>query len=139
MMGRMPEVPQSTALPLPQDSTAGESSTPGGMVPGNRPIAPLKRGNLIKRFGSKLYHWVALMMVVGAVLGHFWPAAGVALQPVAEGFINLIRMLIPPVILCTVVLGIAGAGGIRKAGRVGAMALVYFEIVSTFALVLGLL
>ena len=60
------------------------------------------------------------------------------MQPVAEGFINLIKMLIPPVILCTVVLGIAGAGSIRKAGRVGAKAMVYFEVVSTFALVLGL-
>ena len=79
------------------------------------------------------------MILVGAVVGHYWPAIGVAMQPVAEGFINLIRMLIPPVILCTVVLGISGAGGVRKAGRVGAKALIYFELVSTFALVLGLL
>ena len=78
------------------------------------------------------------MILVGAVVGHFWPAAGVAMQPVAEGFINLIKMLIPPVILCTVVLGISGAGGVKKAGRVGAKALIYFEVVSTFALVLGL-
>jgi aerobic C4-dicarboxylate transport protein len=92
----------------------------------------------MKRFASKLYNWVALMIVLGAVVGHFWPAAGVAMQPVADGFINLIKMLIAPVILCTVVLGIAGAGSIRKAGRVGGKAIIYFEIVSTFALVLGI-
>jgi aerobic C4-dicarboxylate transport protein len=104
-----------------------------------RPRAPLASFGWLKRFASKLYNWVALMIIVGAVVGHFWPDIGVAMQPVAEGFINLIRMLIPPVILCTVVLGIAGAGGVRKAGRVGIKALIYFEVVSTFALVLGLL
>jgi aerobic C4-dicarboxylate transport protein len=92
-----------------------------------------------RHFASKLYNWVALMMVLGAVLGHFYPAAGIALQPVADGFIGLIKMLIPAVILCTVVLGIAGSGSIKKAGRVGAKAILYFEIVSTFALVIGLL
>ena len=90
------------------------------------------------RFASKLYNWVVLMIVLGALMGHFFPAAGVAMQPVADGFINLIKMLIPAVILCTVVLGIAGAGSIRKAGRVGGKAILYFEVVSTFALVIGL-
>jgi aerobic C4-dicarboxylate transport protein len=90
------------------------------------------------RFASKLYNWVVLMIVLGALMGHFYPAAGVAMQPVADGFINLIKMLIPAVILCTVVLGIAGAGSIRKAGRVGGKAILYFEVVSTFALVIGL-
>lgn len=92
----------------------------------------------VRRFASKLYNWVALMIVLGALLGHFYPAAGVALQPVADGFIGLIKMLIPAVILCTVVLGIAGAGSIKKAGRVGAKAIIYFEVVSTFALIVGL-
>jgi aerobic C4-dicarboxylate transport protein len=92
----------------------------------------------MKRMASKLYNWVALMMVLGALLGHFFPKAGVAMQPVADGFINLIKMLIPAVILCTVVLGIAGSGSIKKAGRVGGKALIYFEVVSTFALVIGL-
>lgn len=96
------------------------------------------RPNWLVRFSSKLYNWVALAIVLGAVLGHFWPSAGVALQPVAEGFINLIKMLIPPVILCTVVLGIAGAGSIRKAGKLGGVAILYFEAVSTLALVIGL-
>ena len=99
-----------------------------------KPVSP----NIIMRFASKLYNWVVLMIVLGALMGHFYPAAGVAMQPVADGFINLIKMLIPPVILCTVVLGIAGAGSIRKAGRVGGKAILYFEVVSTFALVIGL-
>ena len=60
------------------------------------------------------------------------------MQPVAEGFINLIKMLIPGVILCTVVLGIAGSGSLKKAGKVGGKALIYFEVVSSFALVIGL-
>ena len=93
---------------------------------------------MLKRFSTKLYNWVALMMLLGALLGHFWPAGGVAMQPVAEGFINLIKMLIPGVILCTVVLGIAGSGSLKKAGKVGGKALLYFEIVSTFALGIGL-
>jgi len=92
----------------------------------------------MKRFASRLYNWVALMMVLGALMGHFFPKAGVAMQPVAEGFIALIKMLIPAVILCTVVLGIAGSGSLKKAGRVGGKALIYFEVVSTFALAIGL-
>ena len=133
----MPEVMESADhsfapnKPGTPDSASSEPSVPEKKGPARGP-------GFLKGFASKLYNWVALMIVLGAVMGHFWPAAGVAMQPVAEGFINLIKMLIPPVILCTVVLGIAGAGGIRKAGRVGAKALVYFEVVSTFALVLGL-
>jgi aerobic C4-dicarboxylate transport protein len=93
---------------------------------------------MFKRTFSKLYNWVALMIILGAVLGHFYPIVAVKMQPLADGFINLIKMLIPPVILCSVVLGIAGSGSIKKAGRVGGKALLYFEIVSTFALVIGL-
>jgi aerobic C4-dicarboxylate transport protein len=93
---------------------------------------------MVKRFASKLYNWVAVMMVLGALLGHFFPKAGVAMQPVAEGFIGLIKMLIPAIIFCTVVLGIAGSGSLKKAGRVGGKAILYFEVVSTFALFIGL-
>ena len=93
---------------------------------------------MFKRAASKLYNWVAVMIVLGAMLGHFYPAVAVKMQPLADGFINLIKMLIPPVILCSVVLGIAGSGSIKKAGRVGGKAILYFEIVSTLALVVGL-
>ena len=94
---------------------------------------------MIKRAAGKLYNWVALMIILGAILGHFYPVVAVKMQPLADGFIGLIKMLIPPVILCSVVLGIAGSGSIKKAGRVGGKALLYFEVVSTFALVIGLL
>ena len=93
---------------------------------------------MIKRAATKLYNWVAFMIIIGALLGHFYPAVAVKMQPLADGFISLIKMLIPPVILCSVVLGIAGSGSIKKAGRVGGKALLYFEVVSTLALVVGL-
>jgi len=113
------------------------------LTSGGEERAQVASGNGVVRWtksaASKLYNWVALMIVVGAFIGHFFPKTGVAMQPIADGFINLIKMLIPAVILCTVVLGIAGAGSIKKAGRVGGKAILYFEIVSTFALVLGLI
>jgi aerobic C4-dicarboxylate transport protein len=93
---------------------------------------------MFKKAATKLYNWVALMIILGALLGHFYPVVAVKMQPLADGFINLIKMLIPPVILCSVVLGIAGSGSIKKAGRVGGKALLYFEVVSTLALVVGL-
>jgi aerobic C4-dicarboxylate transport protein len=94
---------------------------------------------MLKRAATKLYNWVALMIILGALLGHFFPVVAVKMQPLADGFINLIKMLIPPVILCSVVLGIAGSGSIKKAGRVGGKAILYFEVVSTLALVIGLI
>jgi aerobic C4-dicarboxylate transport protein len=93
---------------------------------------------MLKRAATKLYNWVALMIILGALLGHFFPIVAVKMQPLADGFIGLIKMLIPPVILCSVVLGIAGSGSIKKAGRVGGKAILYFEVVSTMALVVGL-
>jgi aerobic C4-dicarboxylate transport protein len=77
-------------------------------------------------------------IVCGALIGYFWPAGGVALKPFGDGFIALIKMLIAPVIFLTVVLGIATGAHARQVGRVALKALVYFEVVSTFALVIGL-
>ena len=62
-----------------------------------------------------------------------------ALKPLGDGFIALVKMLIAPVVFCTVVLGITGAGNMKKAGRVGGKALLYFEVVSTLALIIGLM
>ncbi len=136
-MAQLTENPDQHSLPVAlRGGDAPEPGTPASTQATGLPSEPT---GWLRRAASKLYNWVILMILVGAVVGHYWPAIGVAMQPVAEGFINLIRMLIPPVILCTVVLGISGAGGVRKAGRVGAKALIYFELVSTFALVLGLL
>jgi len=86
----------------------------------------------------RLYLWVLAAILAGGVLGHLSPSTGVALKPLGDGFIALVKMLIAPVIFCTVVLGIAGAGEMRKVGRVGIKALLYFEVVSTLALAIGL-
>ena len=94
---------------------------------------------MTKRPHHHLYFWVILAIITGAVIGAWFPAAGVSLKPLGDAFIALIKMLIGPVIFCTVTLGIAGAGDMRKVGRVGFKALVYFEVVSTLALAIGLL
>ncbi len=89
--------------------------------------------------GSRLYLWVLAAIIAGATLGHYAPDIAVHLKPLGDGFISLIKMLIAPVIFLTVVLGVAGAADAKKVGRVGAKALLYFEIVSTIALAIGLL
>ena len=86
-----------------------------------------------------LYVQVLIAIVIGALIGHFAPDTGVALKPLGDGFIRLIKMLIAPIIFCTVVMGIAGMDNLRQVSRVGLLALGYFEIVTTLALVLGLL
>src|SRR5689334_20130125 len=93
----------------------------------------------MKRLTSHLYFWVLLAIVAGGTLGYLNPPMGVALKPFGDGFIALVKMLISPVIFCTVVLGIAGAGDMKKVGRVGGKALIYFEVVSTIALFIGLI
>ncbi len=92
----------------------------------------------MRRLTGHLYFWVLLAILAGGALGVADPATAVRLKPLGDGFISLVKMLISPIIFCTVVLGIAGAGDMKKVGRVGAKALIYFEIVSTFALVIGL-
>lgn len=78
------------------------------------------------------------MIVIGGLIGAFDPKLGVALQPLADGFIKLIKMLLAPIIFGTVVIGIAKLGSIREVGRIGFKALVYFEVLSTLALIIGL-
>ena len=72
-------------------------------------------------------------------MGFVNPGAAVKLKPVGDGFIALVKMLITPIIFCTVVLGIANAGDMKKVGRVGGKTLIYFEVVSTMALIIGLI
>lgn len=91
-----------------------------------------------KIFGH-LYVWVLFGILLGAAVGFQFPELGESLRPLGEGFIALIKMLIGPIIFCTVVTGIAGAGDIKKVGRIGVKALIYFEVVSTFALAIGLI
>src|ERR687891_2666357 len=92
----------------------------------------------MKRLTGHLYFWVLVAILAGGLLGYVDPAAGVRLKPLGDGFIALVKMLIGPIIFCTVVLGVAGAGDMKKVGRVGGKALLYFEVVSTIALVIGL-
>jgi aerobic C4-dicarboxylate transport protein len=91
-----------------------------------------------KPITSHLYFWVLLAIVAGGVFGYLDPAHAVMLKPLGDGFIALVKMLIGPVIFCTVVLGIAGAGDMRKVGRVGGKALLYFETISNLSLLIGL-
>ncbi len=93
----------------------------------------------MKKMTSHLYFWVLMAILAGGTLGFLAPATAVTLKPLGDGFISLVKMLISPVIFCTVVLGIAGAGDMKKVGRVGGKALLYFEVVSTLALCIGLL
>ena len=85
-----------------------------------------------------LYFQVIVAIVIGVVLGHFWPETGAAMKPLGDGFIKLIKMIIAPIIFCTVVVGIAGMEDMKKVGKTGGLALLYFEIVSSLALVVGL-
>ncbi len=85
-----------------------------------------------------LYVQVLIAIVLGVLVGAVWPAIGVTLKPLGDGFVALIRMLIAPIIFCTVASGIAHMSDLKRFGRVGAKALIYFEAVSTLALLLGL-
>ena len=86
-----------------------------------------------------LYGQVLIATIAGIVVGHFWPAAGVAAKPLGDAFIKLVRMIVAPIIFCTVVGGIAGASDSKIVGKAGIVALLYFEVVTTLALVIGLL
>jgi aerobic C4-dicarboxylate transport protein len=88
---------------------------------------------------ASLYAQVLVAIAIGVLLGHFWPHTGEAMKPLGDGFIKLIRMLIAPIIFCTVVLGIAGMEDMKKVGKTGALALLYFEAMSTAALIIGLI
>src|SRR5689334_12876047 len=85
-----------------------------------------------------LYAQVLTAVVVGVLLGHFYPALGAEMKPLGDGFIKLIKMMIAPIIFCTVVIGIAGMEDMKKVGKTGGLALLYFEVVSTIALIVGL-
>ena len=87
---------------------------------------------------KSLYFQVITAIVIGVLLGHFYPATGEAMKPLGDGFIKLIKMIIAPIIFCTVVVGIAGMEDMKKVGKTGGLALLYFEVVSTVALIVGL-
>ena len=88
---------------------------------------------------KSLYFQVIVAIVIGILIGHFYPDTGKALKPLGDGFIKLIKMVIAPIIFCTVVSGIAGMQNMKSVGKTGGYALLYFEIVSTIALLIGLI
>ncbi|MBK9079031.1 MAG: dicarboxylate/amino acid:cation symporter [Hyphomicrobium sp.] len=92
-----------------------------------------------KPFYAHLYVQVLIAIAAGVAVGHFYPSTGEALKPLGDGFIKLIKMVIAPVIFVTVVHGIASMRDVKKVGRVGAKALIYFEVVTTIALAIGLI
>jgi aerobic C4-dicarboxylate transport protein len=93
----------------------------------------------MQSYRKNLYIWVLLGTLAGVAVGHFAPEIGTNLKPFGDAFISILKMLIAPIIFCTVALGVSGAGDMKKVGRVGGKALLYFEIVSTIALGIGLL
>ncbi|RIZ70837.1 MAG: dicarboxylate/amino acid:cation symporter [Methylococcales bacterium] len=93
----------------------------------------------MKKRWPHLYVQVLIAITIGILLGHFYPETATTMKPLGDGFIKLIKMMIAPIIFCTVVTGIAGMQAMDKVGRVGIKALLYFEVVSTLALIIGLI
>ncbi|MBS1174186.1 MAG: dicarboxylate/amino acid:cation symporter [Burkholderiaceae bacterium] len=93
--------------------------------------------NQPKPWYKVLYVQVLIAIALGILIGHFWPRFGISLEPLGKGFINLIKMVITPIIFCTIVAGIANMRDLKQMGRVGLKALIYFEVVSTLALIVG--
>ena len=106
------------------------NSTPNDSARNNKKkVHPLLRN---------LTFWVLIAIIVGIFLGHYFPAKGVQMEIVGKTFVDLIKLFIAPIIFLTIVLGISGMGDLKKVGRIGAKALLYFEIVSTLALAIGI-
>ena len=92
----------------------------------------------MKKLFTNLTFWVLAAIFAGALLGHFAPSIAVQMQPLGKYFIELVKLFIYPIIFLTISLGISGMGNLKKVGRVGGKALLYFEIVTTFALLVGI-
>ena len=89
-------------------------------------------------FYQSLFGQVLIATIAGILFGYAWPETAVKLRPLGDAFVNLIRMIVGPLVLCTVVVGIAGVGDVKALGKAGVLTIVYFEIVSTIALLIGL-
>lgn len=93
---------------------------------------------MFKKLITNLTFWVLLAITSGALLGHLSPALGVKMQPLGKYFIEVVKVFINPIIFLTISLGISGMNDLKKVGRVGGKAILYFEIVTTFALLIGI-
>ena len=94
--------------------------------------------HLMPKLFKSLYFQVIIAILIGIALGHFYPSFAIQLKPLGDGFIRLIKMMIAPIIFCTIVTGIAGMQNTKKVGRVGLKSILYFEVVTTLALIIGL-
>ena len=92
-----------------------------------------------KSFFKSLHFQVFASIVIGVLIGYLYPSFGESMKPLGDGFIKLIKMIIGPIIFCTIVCGIAGMGDMKKVGRVGGKALLYFEVVTSFAFLFGII
>ena len=92
-----------------------------------------------KAIFKSLYFQVLVAIAIGVGLGHFYPSVGADMKPLGDAFIKLIKMIIAPIIFCTIVVGIAGMEDMKKVGKTGGYAVLYFEVVSTNALIIGLI
>ena len=137
----------SAGLDLQASQTTNPSSAGGFAIEVSWAMADLCHTGRLRNFAmttrqpiyKSLYFQVIVAIVIGILLGHFYPDTGVALKPLGDGFIKLIKMVIAPIIFCTVVSGIAGMQSMKSVGKTGGYALLYFEIVSTIALLIGLI
>jgi aerobic C4-dicarboxylate transport protein len=93
---------------------------------------------MLMKFLKSLYAQVIIAIIIGVLLGTFYPAFAVKFKPLGDGFIKLVKMMISPIIFCTIISGIANMQDTRKLGRVGIKAVIYFELVTTLALIIGL-
>src|SRR6266850_3552464 len=100
--------------------------------------AAMQKRSTPKPLYTHLYFQVLLAIAIGVTLGHFFPGLAVKMKPFGDAFIKLIKMMIAPIIFTTVVVGIAKIGNLREVGRLGLKSIIYFELVSTLALVIGL-
>jgi proton glutamate symport protein len=91
-----------------------------------------------KRRRIDLTTQIFIGLLIGIVVGHFWPSFGVAVKPLADAFLRMIKMIIAPLLFATLVVGIAGTGDLKAMGRIGVKAIIYFEVATTIALFLGL-
>ncbi|WP_282700008.1 cation:dicarboxylase symporter family transporter [Streptomyces sp. CC219B] len=105
-------------------------------MPPSAPSLPRRVARLLR---TSLFAQVACALVLGIVVGRLWPGFGADLQPLGDGFIRLIKTIISPLVFCVVVVGIAKAGDLKAFGRIGLKALIWFEVASTLALIIGLL
>ncbi len=105
-----------------------------------KPTAPdpsYKKQHLLYRVVTNLTFWVLIAIICGILLGQFYPDNAVKMKIIGDSFIDIIKVFIVPIIFLTIVLGISGMGNLRKVGRIGIKSLIYFEIVTTFALAIG--